>query len=125
SLAALIGRALISFRAGLALSVVGSFVNGLIPSRAFVAGFLITTNFARPGTRNAPDFLSSLYAIVASPSRTSLTSFLLRPSDCPASFSINSDFDIRFAIGSSPWFGGGSSRAGVGKRDERVRYQFL
>jgi hypothetical protein len=30
----------------LALNIVGSFVNGLMPFRAFVAGFLMTTNFA-------------------------------------------------------------------------------
>ena len=30
------------FRAGFALNTVGSFVKGLMPLRAFVAGFLIT-----------------------------------------------------------------------------------
>ena len=44
------------FRAGLALNTVGSFVNGLMPLRAFVAGFLMTTNLANPGTRKAPVF---------------------------------------------------------------------
>ena len=48
------------FRAGFALNTVGSFVKGLMPLRAFVAGFLITTNFANPGTTKAPVFLSSL-----------------------------------------------------------------
>jgi hypothetical protein len=38
------------FRAGFALNIVGSFVNGLMPLRSFVAGFLITTNLANPGT---------------------------------------------------------------------------
>src|SRR6185437_8136788 len=52
SLAALTGRARTIFRAGLALKIVGSFVNGLMPGRALVAGFLITTNLANPGTRN-------------------------------------------------------------------------
>jgi hypothetical protein len=37
SLAAFTGRALIIFRAGFALNIVGSFVNGLMPFRAFVA----------------------------------------------------------------------------------------
>src|SRR5215467_4081913 len=60
SLAAFTGRALTIFRAGFALNIVGSFVNGLMPFRAFVAGFLITTNLANPGTKKAPDFLSSL-----------------------------------------------------------------
>jgi hypothetical protein len=47
-------------RAGFALNTVGSFVNGLMPLRAFVAGFLMTTNLANPGTKKAPFFLSSL-----------------------------------------------------------------
>ena len=42
SLAAFTGRALMIFRAGFALNIVGSFVNGLMPFRAFVAGFLMT-----------------------------------------------------------------------------------
>jgi hypothetical protein len=48
------------FRAGFALNIVGSLVNGLMPFRAFVAGFLMTTNLANPGTKKAPAFLSSL-----------------------------------------------------------------
>ena len=54
SFAALTGRARTIFRAGLALNVMGSLVNGLVPRRSFVAGFLITTNFAKPGTRKTP-----------------------------------------------------------------------
>jgi hypothetical protein len=60
SLTAFTGRALIIFRAGFALNIVGSFVNGLMPLRSFVAGFLITTNFANPGITKRPDFLSSV-----------------------------------------------------------------
>src|ERR1019366_965986 len=60
SLTALTGRALMSFRAGLALNTVGSLVKGLMPLRALVAGFLTTTNFAKPGSTKAPVFLSSL-----------------------------------------------------------------
>jgi hypothetical protein len=60
SFAAFTGRALTIFRAGLALNMVGSFVNGLMPARSFVAGFLITTNFAKPGNKNAPFFFNSL-----------------------------------------------------------------
>jgi hypothetical protein len=60
SFAAFTGRALTIFRAGLALNTVGSFVNGLMPARSFVAGFLMTTNFAKPGNRNAPVFFNSL-----------------------------------------------------------------
>ena len=59
SLTAFTGRALIIFLAGLALNIVGSFVKGLMPFRTFVAGFLITTNLANPGTKKAP-VLSSL-----------------------------------------------------------------
>ena len=54
SLAALTGRALMILRAGFALKMVGSFVNGLMPFRAFVAAFLMTTSFTKPGTKNAP-----------------------------------------------------------------------
>src|ERR1700721_2846167 len=68
SLVAFTGRALMIFRAGFALKTVGSLVNGLMPLRAFVAGFLTTTNLANPGTTKAPVFLSSLYAILASDS---------------------------------------------------------
>jgi hypothetical protein len=60
SFAAFTGRALMIFRAGLALNTVGSLVNGLMPARSLVAGFLMTTNFAKPGSRKAPVFLSSL-----------------------------------------------------------------
>jgi hypothetical protein len=60
SLIAFTGRALITFLAGFALNTVGSFVKGLMPVRCFVAGFLMTTNFANPGTKKAPVFLSSL-----------------------------------------------------------------
>lgn len=60
SLAALTGRALIIFRAGLALNTVGSLVKGLMPLRSLVAGFLMTTNFAKPGRRKEPVFFNSL-----------------------------------------------------------------
>src|SRR5450759_4910526 len=60
SFAAFTGRALMTFRAGLALNSIGSLVKGLMPLRALVAGFLMTTNFAKPGTKKAPVFLSSL-----------------------------------------------------------------
>ena len=60
SLAAFTGRALMIFRAGFALNIVGSFVNGLMPLRSFVAGFLMTTNLANPGTKKAPVFFQFL-----------------------------------------------------------------
>src|ERR1700742_1481835 len=40
--------------AGLALNVIFSPVNGLMPSRALVAGFFTTFNFIKPGTVNRP-----------------------------------------------------------------------
>src|ERR1700704_5930220 len=93
SLAALTGLARTIFRAGFALNTVGSFVNGLMPFRALVAGFLMTTNFAKPGTRKTPAFLSSLWPTVAMFSMTDFTSFL--PSSVfSAIFSINWDFVI-------------------------------
>ena len=60
ALTAFTGRALTTFRAGFALNIIGSFVNGLMPLRSFVAGFLMTTNLANPGRTKAPDLLSSL-----------------------------------------------------------------
>jgi|SRR5689334_2010904 hypothetical protein len=60
ALTAFTGRALTTFRAGFALKIIGSFVNGLMPLRSFVAGFLMTTNLANPGRTKAPDLLSSL-----------------------------------------------------------------
>src|SRR5947209_5777377 len=60
SFAALTGRALMIFRAGLALKTVGCLVNGLIAARSLVAGFLMTTNFAKPGSKKTPVFFSSL-----------------------------------------------------------------
>jgi hypothetical protein len=75
SLAAFTGRALMIFGAAFALKIVGSLVNGLTPCRAFVAGFLMTTNLANPGTTNAPVFLSSLWPISATVSMTPFTSF--------------------------------------------------
>ena len=59
-LAALTGRALTTFRAGLALKVISSPLNGLTPFRSLVAAFLMTTNLAKPGTTNTPFFFSSL-----------------------------------------------------------------
>src|ERR1700693_802998 len=82
TLAAFTGRALTILRAGFALKIVGSFVNGLMPLRSFVAGFLMTTNLANPGTRKAPDFLSSEYPIFVSDSRTPLTSFRAISLEC-------------------------------------------
>src|SRR5260370_10636672 len=54
SLAAFTGRALMIFRAGFALNIVGSFVKGLMPFLAFVAGFFSTNNFADTGGNKGP-----------------------------------------------------------------------
>src|SRR5687767_13454868 len=102
SFVAFTGRALTIFRAGLALNIVGSLVKGLIPWRALVAGFLMTMNFARPGTRKTPFFLSSLWPTLASASITPLTSFFAS-SFSVAIFSISCDLVIWVAIlASSP-----------------------
>jgi hypothetical protein len=60
SFAALTGRALTILRAGLALNIIGSPLKGFVPLRALVAGFLMTTNLAKPGTRKTLFFFSSL-----------------------------------------------------------------
>src|SRR6266567_3768624 len=60
SFAALTGRALTIFRAGLALNIIGCPLKGFVPARALVAGFLITTNLANPGSKKTPAFFSSL-----------------------------------------------------------------
>jgi hypothetical protein len=44
-----------------------------MPARSFAAGFLIATNFAKPGTRNEPVFLSSLQPTIASVSMMPLS----------------------------------------------------
>ena len=71
-MAALTARILSTLRAGLALNTVGSLVKGLMPWRAFVAGFFTTMNLASPGTTNAPLFLSSLWPIAATASITGI-----------------------------------------------------
>ena len=44
---------------GLALIMISSPVKGLMPLRALVAGFLTTTNLAKPGSMNSPVFFIS------------------------------------------------------------------
>src|SRR5438128_3566140 len=97
SLAALTGRARTILRAGLALNIISSPVKGLVPLRALVAGFLTTTNLAKPGTRNTPFFLSSLWPTSTSASITPLTSFFETSVDV-AIFSISCDLDIWVAM---------------------------
>src|SRR4051794_3325647 len=50
SLSAFRGTALITFRAGFALMVIGSLVKGLMPCFALVAGLRTTRSFRRLGT---------------------------------------------------------------------------
>src|ERR1700738_3867785 len=60
----------------------------------------MTTNFANPGTRKTPVFLSSLYPTVASVSKTPFTSFFAT-SFSAAIFSISCDLVIWAAISRS------------------------
>lgn len=48
------GRILTAMDAGLALNMVSSPVNGLMPLRAFFAGFLTVAIFKIPGSTNSP-----------------------------------------------------------------------
>src|ERR1700722_14418322 len=77
SLIALIGRARTALLAGFAAKVCGCLVNGLMPWRALVAGFLITRNFAKPGNVNTPAFFSSAWPTVVSASTMVFTCFLV------------------------------------------------
>jgi Hint domain len=96
-LAALTGRALTIFRAGFALKIIFSPLKGLMPSRSLVAGFLTTTNFAKPGTTNTPFFLSSLWPTSVRASIMPFTSFFAS-SRSWAIFSISCDFVIWVCI---------------------------
>jgi len=60
SLATFNGDALTVLLAGLAANSIGSFVNGLMPLRASVAGLLTTDILTKPGMTNSPDSFSSL-----------------------------------------------------------------
>src|ERR1700731_4896957 len=60
SLATSRGDALTDLLAGLAANSIGSFVKGLIPLRASVAGLFTTDILTKPGMTNSPDSFSSL-----------------------------------------------------------------
>src|SRR4051812_12797904 len=47
-------RILITLRAGLALNICSSLVKGLIPLRAFTAGFWMATILSSPGSTKTP-----------------------------------------------------------------------
>src|SRR5581483_9682587 len=73
SLRTLSGRARTMLRAGLALIVIGSLVNGLMPGRALVAGLWTSFSLIRPGMVNWPGpFLFSW--VLTSPARAAKTS---------------------------------------------------
>src|SRR5262249_57232988 len=80
SLRLLSGCALTTLRAGLALIMVGSLVNGLMPGRALVAGLWTRLSFNRPGTLNVPGpFLPSCALMRSiSASKTSPTCLRVR-----------------------------------------------
>jgi hypothetical protein len=48
------------FRAGFALNIVGSFVNGLMPLRSFVAGLLDNNEFSESGHKEGSSFIEFL-----------------------------------------------------------------
>jgi hypothetical protein len=87
-----------TFLAGFALNIVGSFVKGLMPVRCFVAGFLMTTNFANPGTSKAPVFLSSLWPTLTSDSITPLISLACNSVGLLISYFLN-EFGLRHQLG--------------------------
>src|SRR5881394_1348975 len=71
SLATFSGAALTDSLAGLAS--MGSFVKGLTPLRASVAGLFTTDILAKPGMTNSPGSFSSLQPTVAICSMTAFT----------------------------------------------------
>jgi len=75
------GRILTTLRAGLALKVVSSFVNGLMPLRSLVAGLCCTTILQRPGMAKVfdPLLLTARLICSFSASNTLLTSRFVRP----------------------------------------------
>src|SRR5687768_11622212 len=73
--------ALTTLRAGLALIVIASLVNGLMPGRALVAGLRMTLSLTRPGMLKTPRPFLPRSFLIMSP-RTSITEeicFLLSP----------------------------------------------
>ncbi len=70
-----------TLRAGLALKIISSLVNGLMPLRALVAGLRWTETFIMPGTLNAPQepFLRSTWIMSPMTSKTWAASFLEMP----------------------------------------------
>src|SRR3990172_1293686 len=75
------GRIFTTLRAGLALNVVGSPVNGFVPWRSLVAGLCCTTTLQTPWIVNdfGPRLLSAFLIWSARASNTLEMSRLLRP----------------------------------------------
>merc|ERR1712187_690106 len=74
-----IGRALTVLDAGLALKTHGSFVKGLTPLRAGVAGFDFNFKLSAPAILKEPDFFSWSAATPTKASITPFTSFDFKP----------------------------------------------
>ncbi len=87
------GSTLIPLLAGFALNIISSPVNGLVPLRAFLAGFLTTLILSNPGRLKypAPRGLSSLEIKPSRDSSTDATSFRERSVSAAMLFRI-SDF---------------------------------
>merc|ERR1719373_1363279 len=73
------GKPLTVLLAGFALNTHGSFVKGLTPFRAGVAGLLLSFRFRQPPILKDPCFLSSAAATASKPSTAALTSFPFKP----------------------------------------------
>merc|ERR1712003_599919 len=73
------GKPLTVLLAGFALNTHGSFVKGLTPFRAGVAGLLFSFRLRQPPILKDPCFLSSPAATASRPSTAALTSFPFNP----------------------------------------------
>ena len=95
-----------ALRAGLALKVVSSPVNGLIPLRAFVAGFLTTLILHKPIRLNKPEPLGFIsFAMTPSSAvNTEATSFLDKPVSVAIEFRISDLVGGFFTAGATAFF---------------------
>merc|ERR1712157_350412 len=73
------GKPLTVLLAGFALNTHGSFVKGLTPFRAGVAGLFLSFRLTQPAILKEPFFLSSAAATPSRPSTAALTSFDFNP----------------------------------------------
>merc|ERR1712125_221174 len=81
SLSFFIGSALTVLDAGLALKTHGSFVKGLTPLRAGLAGFCLSFKLSAPAILKEPTFFSCPAATLIKASIVSFTSFCFKPVD--------------------------------------------